>query len=548
MENKVNILREKAEAHLKSSLEAGAPLTTKEVQAMLHDLQVHQIELEIQNEELREMQQRLEESRDQYSDLFEFAPLGYFILNKDGLILNCNITGSTLLGHERQYLDGRPFALYATTSGEFRNYLFRVFQSKNLHTDELELKRKGQAAFTARLSSVMMEDATGSTSQCRMSVSDISGEKKTAQLQLLVEQLRLEKERAQYYLELGGVMFVALDLEGNISMLNQSGQNILGYQHQPEQERLLAKDKRTQRLTGENWSNTFLAEEDQNLIKRVYQQLLKKELGAVEHYECKVRTKSNQYRHIAWCGTLLADEDGAIAGTLHAGIDITERKKAEAQLHEIEAQTLEAVLEGLEQERSRIAADLHDSVNPLLSMARLNAETLMPVLEKNNKPSLQHLTHIISHLENAMEEIKAITRNLSPALLKDFGLQKALEDLCSHMENTGMMRVEYLAHGLKKRLKWKIELTLYRIAQEILNNIARHAQATLVEIQLIRHKSSVVLMVMDNGVGFDLPAEEIKNNGLGLKNIYSRVKTLHGTLNIDSAQGQGTTITVELPL
>jgi len=101
---------------------------------------------------------------------------------------------------------------------------------------------------------------------------------------------------------------------------------------------------------------------------------------------------------------------------------------------------------------------------------------------------------------------------------------------------------------MKERLSPNLELALYRCAQELLNNILKHAKATSVDLQLLRHKDSVVLMVTDNGVGFDVTSQELMSNGYGFRNLTSRIESLDGKIDIDSALERGTTVTIEIPV
>ena len=220
--------------------------------------------------------------------------------------------------------------------------------------------------------------------------------------------------------------------------------------------------------------------------------------------------------------------------------DITELKKAEADLRN-------AIIDGQEQERQRIAADLHDAINPLLSTAKLNVELLAEKYETLDTSAKSNFNNVIVLLERSMNDIKAISANLIPAVLKDFGLLQALNDLCKKISQGETLEVNFDTHGLKKRLDSKSELTLFRIVQELLNNIIKHAWASKVEVQLVQHKKSLVLMVTDDGKGLDQPFDKLQKKGLGFRNIKSRVQSLNGKMEVDSVKKKGTTMTVELP-
>ncbi len=229
-------------------------------------------------------------------------------------------------------------------------------------------------------------------------------------------------------------------------------------------------------------------------------------------------------------------------------VDVTEMRETKKKLADTMKAQVDSIMVGQENERARIAAELHDSINPLLTLARLNIDAITPYYNKNKKLPQDQLCNISNLLDSAMLGIKEISSNLSPTILKDFGLSNALQHLCDKINQSTQLSVNYQSHGFEERCELKVEIALYRISQELLNNILKHAHASKLEVQLVRHRESIVLMVSDNGVGFDTTAILTNGKGHGLKNIISRVEAIDGTLNIDSAIGKGTTIIVELSI
>lgn len=136
-----------------------------EQQRLLHELQVHQVELEMQNQQLREAQQELEQSRDRYADLYDFAPLGYLTLDKDGVIREINLACAAMLGVERSHLLDKPFVFYITKSEvqKFRDYLRRCAQADDKVTTELSLAVKSGQPLLVQLSSLAVQDTARQT-------------------------------------------------------------------------------------------------------------------------------------------------------------------------------------------------------------------------------------------------------------------------------------------------------------------------------------------------------------------------------------------------
>ena len=173
-------LRRRAEEILREKEEYLKELSTQDIQSIIHELRVHQIELEMQNEELRRAQKEIEESRNRYSDLYDFAPIGYFTLDTNGVIIEVNLTGASKLGVERLSLIKVPFSLYITSGNRATFYLHlrQVFSTGSRQTCELKLVDKSGNQFDARLESLAVQDNKGKTTQCRTAVIDITEQKR----------------------------------------------------------------------------------------------------------------------------------------------------------------------------------------------------------------------------------------------------------------------------------------------------------------------------------------------------------------------------------
>ena len=158
---------------------------------------------------------------------------------------------------------------------------------------------------------------------------------------------------------------------------------------------------------------------------------------------------------------------------------------------------------------------------------------------------------ILNEIKILIDDVIIETRNIAyriiPPLLKEFGLIPALKNLCEQIKISFKINVILQEYELRNRLEENLELTLYRIAQEALNNAVKYSNASEVLIQLIHHSNSIVMIIDDNGKGFDTNAES-KWTGIGLKNIQERVKAFQGSVSITSSQDLGTEIMVEIPL
>ena len=205
-----------------------------------------------------------------------------------------------------------------------------------------------------------------------------------------------------------------------------------------------------------------------------------------------------------------------------------------------ELKAINAMLAGQEHERKRIAEDLHDRLGSQLSAVKLHFESLKEgVLRPDTMEKLGDM------LDDAVTEVRSIAHNMLSGILDKFGLVAALKDLVETLTIAGKMEVKLMTHGIDDRLPGELELNIYRVIQELLSNVMKHAGASEVLIQLNKFENELVLTVEDNGIGF---VRESAAAGMGLKNIYSRMEQFHGKVHIDSGQKNGTSVTIEIEL
>jgi two-component system, NarL family, sensor kinase len=209
------------------------------------------------------------------------------------------------------------------------------------------------------------------------------------------------------------------------------------------------------------------------------------------------------------------------------------------QLNQKQKEQAIAVMETQEQERKRIAEDLHDSLGHLLSTIKINLQASSEAQKQNFKNSLELL-------QQASSEIHNITFNLMPLTLEEEGLIPALNELAGRITNSGNAKIILYLHEVEGlTLEKQTQFTIYRIIQEAVNNILKYAESKEINIQLLKQENQLVIMIEDDGKGFNM--KEVKK-GRGLKNMMARSAWLNGKLAIDSGHGHGTTITVEIPL
>ncbi len=204
--------------------------------------------------------------------------------------------------------------------------------------------------------------------------------------------------------------------------------------------------------------------------------------------------------------------------------------------------SLQSMINGQETERTRIAKDLHDGLGGVFSTIKMYFNSL-----HHHQPTLseQELFQKSYALVNdASEEIRRIAHNMMPEVLMKMGLVNALKDLCANISAGKLLHVKMEVHGMEKRMNTTTEIMLFRIMQELLNNIIKHAQATEAIVQFVREDNRLSVLVEDNGKGFNTTEADDQKHA-GIDSVQSRVAYLNGKLSIDSQQNVGTTVMMD---
>jgi len=205
-------------------------------------------------------------------------------------------------------------------------------------------------------------------------------------------------------------------------------------------------------------------------------------------------------------------------------------------------QSLSSMVAGQEAERNRIANDLHDSLGGTLSALKLQFEH---VVMDNKLSDLRPFHQISKLIDGACSEVREIARNLKPASLDNIGLEAAIRDLINKYNANSNVEMTFHTYVSDIELDYNSKLNLYRIIQELLNNVIKHADATEVDVQLSKADQELIVKVEDDGKGFNI---NWVTKGLGLDSMKSRVNVLKGDLNIDTAPGRGTSVIIHIPI
>lgn len=257
--------------------------------------------------------------------------------------------------------------------------------------------------------------------------------------------------------------------------------------------------------------------------------------------EIQRRTKDGRTLDVLLTVTVLHDEKGRPVEFATTERDITELKRAERELRRLHVRVISAQ----ETERKRLARELHDGVGQILSGVKFRLEALPGEIPLRGGAE-EKIRNVGGFLDRAIAEIRAVSQNLMPSELEDLGLEPALLTLCR--EFRGRAGIQLTVRTEPAPVAPEVALALFRIAQEALNNVAKHSKATMVTVALSRSGRDVVLSVSDNGTGFTAGSRPLIGRGIGLGNMRERAGAVGGVFDLMSKPGAGTMLSVRAPL
>jgi len=225
------------------------------------------------------------------------------------------------------------------------------------------------------------------------------------------------------------------------------------------------------------------------------------------------------------------------------------KRKAQAEIDaaiiEERDQGVNAVIQAQEEERKRISKELHDGIGQQLSGLKMAFQRLEDRLNQEIPHRKDEIKRLVSIISDSADEVRTISHQMMPRALTEDGLLPAIGDLLTKSLEPLDIKHDYEHYGISGRLEERIELSLYRVLQELINNIIKHAEATEVNVQLLKNGDRIILMVEDNGKGF---VSDSKSDGHGLLNIKSRINSLGGDVNYTPSPNHGTVVTIRIPL
>ena len=480
---------------------------------LIAELQIYQLELEMQNEQLSYSYQSLEEESSKFASFFDLAPFGYFVLDHKGNLEEVNQTAIDLLGTSKKKLFQKSLQLFIDHeySISFVAFLERIKDGANKQKCEVKVTDIKKKSTYMRMEGLSITNSRTGNLQYYITAIDITTQK-LAQQRLYNTKQRLEMtlrasetgtwtlELHTQYLSLDDYCFSILELDfitfdGHINTLI----NII---HPDDQKRVR-----------EAWRisiNDFLALD----------------------IEFRILTKHDKIKHISAKGHRVVNVSANyFAGTI---MDVSHRRLLEEEKlnlkNEKQRLILAATFDAQEKERFRLSNALHDSVCQLLYGIRLNLQVIGLSSDKKNE-----LNKAMLLLDEAIQETREISYELTPSVLRDFGFAAGIKEISERLSSQNMTIFSHV-DPVTDSLDTEVQLYLFRMVQELINNCLNHANATEVKINVSMDAGQIILNVIDNGHGFQGNIEEMTFNGSGLRSIKNRIFLLGGTLDLKSSE------------
>lgn len=465
----------------------------------------------------------LEANVARYTDLYDSAPVGYFTLAPDGTILEVNLTGAGLLGITRASLVGRHLDKFIADDelAVFRTFLNRVFINRQKETCELTFVDTDKTAFFAHVEA----NAEKQGNSCRIVLCDIS-ERRQAEFTMVDSE-----ERFRQMADSAPVLIWIAAPDQRYVWFNKMWLDYRGRSLEDEQ--------------GYGWTAGIHAE-DLDVCLNVQASAFREKSPFSMEY--RLLRHDGAYHTMLAHGAPRISGSGVFLGYIGSSTDISERKKVEEALRH-SRQMLRHLISYQERvredERKRIAREIHDDLGQNLLALRIDVAMLHARTAKAHPRLNERVRHALNHIDATMKAVRAAINNLRPTVL-DLGLNAAIEWQVQDFQRRSGIGCE-LAMEDDFALDDNRATALFRILQESLNNVIRHARASSVRIGLHKEENRLVMQIADNGVGI-YPDCRRKTNSFGLVGIEERINALGGGLEIVSDPSKGTTLTVRLPL
>jgi PAS domain S-box-containing protein len=467
----------------------------------------------------------LKESEARYRNLFENSQIGISTASQNGRLLQANPAYALMYGYEspEKMLDevDNVGKLYANQ--EDRKEVLRILNKDGfMEAKELEVIRRDGSILFVLVSAREIRDTEGMLLYYQATHIDLTERKK------IEEKIRENSLYARNLIEASIDPLITISIDGKITDVNLATEQITGIKRE--------------KLIGSDFADYFTEPVKARMgCEIVYSK------GVVKDYPLTIVNTSGRTTNVLYNATLFKNEAGDIQGVFAAARDITDRKKIEEELRKSK-KLLEELYHHLtdirENERAIISREIHDELGQSMTALKLDLNQLLKYIGHNTE-AVKKLKSMIELVSNTIRNVQRISSDLRPGILDDLGLAAAIEWYSEEFEKrTGIRcRLSLDDSILSDAQK---DLVFFRVLQEALTNVIRHANASSISIRLYKSKLGIAMTIKDNGIGI-LQGKAESAKSLGLIGMRERVRQFGGKINISSKKGQGTTLTIYIP-
>ena len=546
---------------------------------LIHELRVHQVELELQNEELKRSKAEAEYYLEKHTALYDFAPVGYFTLSAEGLITQANITGAGLVGIERTKLIGQSFLRLVSPvlQPSFQDFLQQVFAGPSKRSADFELVTGSIEQPPCQVNIKAKRLPNGQ--DCQVVVVNIT-ERKRAETALVHSKALLSTLIAQAPLGIFviGASFCLQQINPAALPVFRAAHPLIGRDFaevlhlvwsraaaHPIIEKVLERFRHTLKTGAPYLSPDLAHHRCYDHHKQVYEWQIQRvtlpsgDMGVVCFFNnvterLRAQQATQRLNLVTGANAQLKQEivrRKAVEKALTKSERKTQKHLEDARLlQEKLRQVSHKIIRMQELQRKEISTELHDGISQLLVGINVHLATFAKKAEIEPKIIPEGLAPVYKLLTKSVHVLHHFARELRPAMLDELGLIPALRSYLDDFPKQKGLKIDFTATCELNELDTDRRTVLYRVAQEALTNIARHAQSTEVRISVTKARGQVTLVIADDGIAFDVQKIASKDwiNRLGLSSMRERVEMVGGRFTVTSTAGIGTTIRAVVPL
>lgn len=482
-------------------------------------------ELEISREELSRYSANLELSERKYRRVFESIQTVYMEVDKHGIILEISPSIESVTGVKREDILGQSIFHTSVLRRDTLYFLTKDLLEQGQFKDrEIQVKHVTGKTLTLSLSARMIRDDYRPQGCAVVDVRDVTDRHEAEAA------LRQSEERYRMLIEeLKDVVFV-LNPEGYVDYTSSATMEFGGY--------------RPEDVIGKHFETFITGTDDREVAKTFFSGLIKARKPI--NIEILYKPKSKPPFYVEVSGTPIIS-DGDIKGVLCVMRDISSRKLAQEQIRSLNHELMNIQ----EKERKRIALDLHDDVAQDLASLMISCETFFDNHQDIPQELILKMKHVSQILKRSLNFIRDLSYELRPPGLDQLGLITTLSRYCDDFSFKYGISVDFFAVGMGAiEFDPETEINIYRLVQEALNNVKKHAGADHVTVKFTASVPDIFIRIMDNGVGFDVNERlsiAINEKRMGIHSMNERVNFMGGKLKIISQPGQGTSLLVTIP-